>query len=148
VASAHEHCFSLKFGTKSRCRILIADDDADVREQVGLLLKTREDFEVCGEASNGTEAIERTKQLQPDLVILDISMPIVDGIEAARIIRKFFPEIRILIFSVHRSKELVHEAIKAGAAGYVVKSEGQQLLKAIEAILRDGYYAGSTAAYA
>lgn len=108
----------------------------------------RDGFDVCGEASNGAEAIERAKELQPDLVILDTSMPVVDGIEAARVIRKFFPEIRILIFSVHKSKALVQEAIKAGAAGYVVKSEGQQLLNAIESVLRDGYYAGSTAAYA
>jgi DNA-binding NarL/FixJ family response regulator len=112
VSQGHEDCFSIKPGAKNRCRILIADDDPDVREQVGLLLQTREGFEVCGEASDGSEAIERTKELQPDLVILDISMPVVDGIEAARIIRKFFPEIRILIFSVHKSKELVQEAIK------------------------------------
>jgi DNA-binding NarL/FixJ family response regulator len=148
VPSGHEDCFRPKPGSKSRCRILIADDDPEIREQVRQLLATREGFEACGEACNGEEAIERAKQLQPDLIILDAEMPGVDGLEAARIIRKFFPEIRILIFSVHKSEEMRQQAIHAGAAGYLLKSDGRQLLKAIETVLRDGYYAGSTAAFA
>jgi DNA-binding NarL/FixJ family response regulator len=131
-----------------RCRILIADDDSAVREQVRQIVESREGFKVCGEAADGAEAIERTKQLKPDLVILDISMPGVDGFEAARIIRKFFPDVRILMFSVHKSNELKKHAMEVGAAGYVEKSEGEQLLKAIETVLRDGHYYGSTAAFA
>jgi len=113
-----------------------------------VLLETREGFEVCGEATNGAEAIDRAKELQPDLVILDVSMPVADGFEAARVIRTFFPEMRILMFSVHNSKKLMEEARKAGAAGYLVKSEAHQLLKAIEIVLRDGHYSGAAAAYA
>ncbi len=75
-------------------------------------------------------------------------MPGTDGFEAARVIRKFFPKIRILIFSVHQSQDLMKEAAEVGAVGYVEKSESQQLLKAIETILRDGQYAGSTITYA
>lgn len=143
-----ESCFSSAPGTVSICRILIADDSAAVRAQVRALLEDRKDLEVCGEACDGAEAIERTKELQPDLVVLDISMPVVDGFEAARVIHKFFPNVRILIFSVHKSNQLIKEALAIGAVGYVPKSEGQQLLKAIDMVLRDGHYSGSTAAYA
>jgi len=143
-----ESCLSSAPGKPSVCRILIADDSAAVRAQVRLLLEDRKDLNVCGEARNGAEAIEKTKQLHPDLVVLDISMPVVDGFEAARVIHKFFPDVRILIFSVHKSNQLVKEALAIGAVGYVPKSEGQQLLKAIDTVLRDGHYSGSTAAYA
>jgi two-component system nitrate/nitrite response regulator NarL len=139
-------CFSA--GANRTCRILIADDSAAVRAQVRSLLDDRRDLEVCGEAVNGAEAIDRTKALQPDLVILDISMPVVDGFEAARVIHKFFPDVRILIFSVHKSNQLMKEALDIGAVGFVSKSEGRQLLKAIDTVLRDGHYSGSTAAYA
>ena len=143
-----ESCFSSAPGTPSICRILIADDSVAVRAQVRALLENTTGLEVCGEASNGAEAIEKTKELQPDLVVLDISMPVVDGFEAARVIHKFFPDVRILIFSVHKSNQLIKEALAVGAVGYVPKSEGQQLLKAIDTVLRDGHYSGSTAAYA
>lgn len=143
-----ESCFSSAPGTPGVCRILIADDSPAVRAQVRALLEDRKDLEVCGEACDGTEAIEKTKELQPDLVVLDISMPVIDGFEAARVIHKFFPDVRILIFSVYKSNQLIKEALAIGAVGYVPKSEGQQLLKAIDMVLRDGHYSGSTAAYA
>lgn len=143
-----ESCLSSERGTPGVCRILIADDSAAVRAQVRAILEDRKDLKLCGEASNGAEAIDKTKELQPDLVVLDISMPVVDGFEAARVIHKFFPDVRILIFSVHKSNQLMKEALALGAVGYVPKSEGQQLLKAIDTILRDGHYSGSTAAYA
>ena len=139
---------SLRGAPLGRYRILIADDDAAVREQLCLLLESRERFQVCGEAESGTEAIERTKELHPDLVILDVSMPGVDGFEAARVIRRFFPDVRILMFSVHKSNDLMKQALDMGVAGYVNKSEGYQLLKAIETVLQDMRYSGSTAAYA
>lgn len=143
-----DSCFSSDAEVASVCRILIADDSAAVRAQVRALLETHHHLEVCGEAADGSEAIAKTKALHPDLVILDISMPVIDGFEAARVIHKFFPDVRILIFSIHKSNQLMKEALDIGAAGYVPKSEGQQLLKAIETILRDGHYSGSTAAYA
>ncbi len=129
-------------------RILIADDNAAVRQRLRLLLESREDFTVCGEAKDGIEAINRTKESLPDLVILDITMPGVDGFEAARVIRKFFPDIRILIFSVHKSKQLVKEALEIGVAGFVGKTEGDLLLKAIDTVLHDGRYFAATAGYA
>lgn len=148
MPSGHDKCFRPKPGSKTRCRILIADSDSGVRRDVRQLLATREGFEVCGEATSGEEAISQAKQLQPDLVILDVEIPVVDGLEAARVIRKFFPEIRILIFSLQSAGDLRQQALHAGAAGYLHKSEAQHLLKAVETILRDGSYSGATAAFA
>jgi two-component system response regulator NreC len=148
VSLGHEDCFSPKPGSKIRCRILVADADPTVREQVFQLLATREGFEVCGEATNGEETIAKAKQLNPDLIVLDVEVPGVDGLETARVIRKFFPQIRILIFSIHTSGELRQQAMHAGTVGYLHKSEAQHLLKAVETILRDGSYSGATAAVA
>ena len=129
-------------------RILIADDQDAVRKIVRMLLESRADFEVCGEAADGTVAIERAKELRPDLVILDISMPGVDGFEVARVIRKFFPEIRILIFSVHNATQLMKEAWDIGVNGFVEKSEsGQVLLKAVDAVMGDEQYFAASAGF-
>ncbi len=129
-------------------RILIADDHETMRNTLRLLLESRGDFQVCGEARDGTEAISKTKELKPDLVILDISMPNVDGFEAARVIRKFLPEVRILILSVHRAKEMLEEAQKIGVNGFVTKSEkGQVLLSAVDTILQDRRYFAASASY-
>ncbi len=129
-------------------RILIADDHDGVRKTLRSLLESRDDFEVCGEAANGVEAITRTKELKPDLVILDIRMPTVDGFEAARVIRKFFPEIRILIFSVHKANQMLEEAQKIGVNGFVEKSEnGQVLLRAVDDVLHDQRYFAAAAGY-
>lgn len=129
-------------------RILIADDQDAVRKMVRGLLESRADFEVCGEAPNGAAAIDKAREIRPDLVILDISMPGVDGFEAARIIRKFFPEIRILIFSVHNATQLMKEAQNIGVNGFVEKSEsGQVLLKAIDTVMADKQYFATPAGY-
>jgi DNA-binding NarL/FixJ family response regulator len=129
-------------------RILIADDEDTVRKMVRVLLESRADFEVCGEADNGAIAIDKARELKPDLVILDISMPGVDGFEAARIIRKLFPKIRILIFSVHNATQLMKEAQNIGVNGFVEKSEsGQVLLKAIDTIMADKQYFAASAGY-
>ena len=129
-------------------RILIADDHEVMRNTLRMLLESRGDFEVCGEASDGSEAISKTKDLKPDLVILDISMPNVDGFEAARVIRKFLPEVRILILSVHRAKEMLEEAKKIGVNGFITKSEkGQVLLSAVDTVLQDRRYFAASAGY-
>jgi two-component system, NarL family, nitrate/nitrite response regulator NarL len=121
-----------------RGRILVADGHEMMREAVRGILESRDDLEVCGEAADGKECIRKTRELKPDLVILDLSMPVIDGLETARIIRKFFPRIRILIFSVHQKSAFVEEAKAIGVAGVVNKLEKSQvLLRAVDAVLQD-----------
>jgi two-component system nitrate/nitrite response regulator NarL len=94
-------------------------------------------LEVCEEASNGAEAVEMVQEVNPDLVILDITMPVMNGLEAARKIREISPETPILILSMHKSKQLIEEARKIGVHGYVVKAEaGQSLISAVSAVLQ------------
>ena len=116
-------------------RILIVDDHEAVRKGVCSILSSRLDIEVCGEAVNGKEAIEKAKELRPDLVILDITMPVLNGFDAAREIRKILPEARILMFSMHESKQLLEEAKKLGVHGYLTKTRGSDaLLRAVDAL--------------
>jgi PAS domain S-box-containing protein len=116
-------------------RILIADDHDIVRRGLKSLLRTRADWDVCGEAADGKEAVDKAKQLKPDVVVLDVSMPNLNGLDAARRIRREVPGSEILILSQHESREMVNEAVRAGALGYVVKSDiSRDLLSAIEAV--------------
>jgi len=118
-------------------RILVADDQEAVRKRVCATLITRSDFVVCGEAANGKEAVEKAKTLNPDLIILDITMPVMNGLDAARAIQSFSPNTPIVILSVHKSKQLVEEARRIGVRGYVTKEEAvQNLIPAADAVLR------------
>ncbi len=115
-------------------RILIVDDHEALRAGVRTVLENH-GFEVCGEADNGQEAMSRALQLRPDLVILDITMPVLDGFSAAREIHKRLPGVGILLLSMHESASMVNVAKSSGAQGYVAKSEGiARLLKAVDAI--------------
>lgn len=117
-------------------RILVADDQEAVRKRVVATLASRPDFEVCAEASDGQEAVEKATTLSPDLVILDITMPVLNGLDAARAILKSHPKTPILILSVHRSRQLVEEAKRIGVRGYVTKGETiQNLIRAADAVL-------------
>lgn len=117
-------------------RVLVADDQDTVRRRVCLTLASHNNLEVCAEAANGKEAVEKTIELNPDLIILDITMPILNGLDAARMIRESSPDIPILILSAHTSKQLIEEAKKIGARGYITKAEaGQKLIKAVDAVL-------------
>jgi DNA-binding NarL/FixJ family response regulator len=119
-------------------RIVVADDQEVVRKRVVATLMSRGDLEVCAEASNGKEAVEKTRELNPDLVILDITMPELNGLDAARQIRSFAPNLPILILSVHKSKQVVEEAKKIGVRGYVTKGDAiQKLLLAVDTVLQD-----------
>jgi DNA-binding NarL/FixJ family response regulator len=119
-------------------RILVADDHEAVRKGVCVILSSREDVEVCGEAENGKEAIEKAQSLRPDLIVLDITMPVLSGFEAAREIRKILPQVPILILSMHDSSQLIEEAKKIGVRGYVTKTQvGDTLLRAVDALLRE-----------
>lgn len=116
-------------------RILVADDQEAVRKRVCAALTAHEGFEVCGEASNGKEAVEKAKELNPDLILLDITMSVLNGLDAARQIRAFAPETPIVILSVHKSRQLMEEARKIGVQGYVTKGEAvQKLIQAVEAV--------------
>jgi DNA-binding NarL/FixJ family response regulator len=115
-------------------RILIVDDHEALRAGVRSVLESR-GIEVCGEAANGQEALAKALQLRPDLIILDITMPVLDGFSAAREIHKLLPNVGILLLSMHESASMVNVAKSSGARGYVAKSEGiARILKAVDAI--------------
>jgi DNA-binding NarL/FixJ family response regulator len=116
-------------------RILVVDDCEAVRKGVCGILSSRLDIEVCGEAANGREAIRKARELNPDLIILDITMPILDGTSAAREIRKFMPDIPILFFSMHDSEQVVQQARAMGVQGFVIKTQAAEtLLNAVDAL--------------
>lgn len=121
----------------ARTRILIADDHEIFRKGLRLLLESRPDVEICGEAANGSEALDATKRLSPEIVIMDISMPYVNGLDATRQIREQAPRTRILILSQHDSAYMLNAAMEAGAAAYVTKSQvARYLLAALDAVMR------------
>ncbi len=111
-----------------RLRILIADDHAVVLHGLRALLESQPGFEVVGEATNGIEAIDRAHLLRPDLVILDISMSELNGLEATRAIRLRHPEIEVLILTMHFSEQMARQILRAGARGYVLKTDPDSLL--------------------
>jgi DNA-binding NarL/FixJ family response regulator len=111
-------------------RLLIVDDHAVVRRGVRALLESRPGWEVCGEAADGQEAIRKAADLKPDIVVLDISLPGLNGLEATSRILKESPASEVLILTMHHSEELAQQVIKAGARGYVLKSDADQSLVA------------------
>jgi DNA-binding NarL/FixJ family response regulator len=118
-------------------RILIADDHGIVRSGIKLLLETQPDLEVVAEAADGADAVEQALASRPDLCILDVGMPKLTGLQAAREIRRHLPEARVLILSMHDDEHYLFEALKAGASGYVLKREaGQDLVGAVRAVGR------------
>jgi two-component system response regulator NreC len=131
--------FRVSFYPKAnmRRRILIADDHEVMRKGLRMLLSARTDWQVCGEASSGQEAVEKASELEPDLVVMDVSMPQMDGMEATRCILKNRPQQKIVMYTMHESAAFTCAAIRAGAQGAVRKSgRADQLYKAIEAVLQ------------
>ncbi len=119
----------------SALRILLADDHEMVRRGLRSVLEGHEGWEVCGEVGDGRAAVDQAKALQPDIVILDITMPELNGLDAARQIREVAPKAEILILTMHSSERFVREVLAAGARGYVVKSDaGRVLLEAVETL--------------
>jgi DNA-binding NarL/FixJ family response regulator len=115
--------------------VLLADDHAYIRKGIRYLLEATPDMEVVATASNGIEAVARARLLQPDIVIIDLSMPLMNGIEATRQICGSCPSTRVLTLSIYDSLEYVHSALQAGARGYVLKDKiPEELLAAIRAI--------------
>jgi DNA-binding NarL/FixJ family response regulator len=119
----------------ARTRLLIVDDHEVFRKGLRSLVESSADLEICGEASNGLEAVEAARKLLPDVIVMDISMPHMNGLEATKQIRKEIPQSRVLVLSQHDSSHIVTAAIEAGAAGYVTKSQvAHYLLVALEAV--------------
>lgn len=116
-------------------RILIADDHDLIRRGVKSLLEMHSGWKVCAEASKGPEAVEKAEQLKPDVVIIDVCMPELNGVEATRQIRKVSPRTEVLILSVHHSEHLIREILEAGARAFVVKTDCDvDLVRAVEAL--------------
>jgi DNA-binding NarL/FixJ family response regulator len=121
-------------GTK-KLRILVADDHELVRRGIRELLRARRGWSVVGEAMNGREAVEKANRLKPDVAILDISMPDLDGLQATRQIREAAPGIHVVVLTMHESDQMVRRVLDAGALGYVLKSDlAAQLVKAVKSV--------------
>jgi DNA-binding NarL/FixJ family response regulator len=116
-------------------RILVVDDHPIVRQGLKTLLEGHSDWQVVGEASDGAEAIAKAKDLNPDVMVLDVTMPRMNGLEACRLLRRQSPGLEILFVTQHDSPQMMREALDAGARGYVVKSNAaRDLLAAVEAV--------------
>ena len=120
-----------------KIRILIADDHSIVREGVRMILAGQEDFEVVGEAATGREALEQARAIKPDIVVMDISMPDMSGIQATEKIRKELPQVHVLGLTMHEEESYVFELLKVGASGYVLKrAAAEDLVSAVRAAHR------------
>ena len=105
----------------NKIRVLLAEDHTIVRKGLCYILNTDTGIEVIGEAEDGREALKMVEQLRPDVVLMDISMPSLNGLVATRKIKKQFPEIKVLILTMHETEEYIFQILRAGASGYVVK---------------------------
>ncbi len=122
---------------RSKIRVVLADDHRMMREGIRALLEREDDIEVVGEAADGREAVRLTTQLCPDVVVMDVSMPLLNGIEATRQIRRDCPGARVLTLTVHETKDYVAQLLAAGASGYIIKrAGGDELVSAIRAVQR------------
>ncbi len=120
----------------SKLRVLIVDDHGVVRAGIRSLLDTETDMEVVGEAARGEEALEKVRRLHPELVLMDIAMPGMNGIEATRRIKEEFPDICVLVLTMHDDEEFFFPVLRAGASGYVLKgAEPKELLHAIQVVI-------------
>lgn len=118
-------------------RILIADDHEIVRRGIRALLENHPGWEVCGEAVDGRDAVEKARATRPDLVLLDVSMPNLNGLDAARQILEIVPQTRVLILTMHESEQIVREVLEVGARGFLLKSDAaRDLVSAIQALQR------------
>jgi DNA-binding NarL/FixJ family response regulator len=122
-------------------KILVVEDHQPLRERVCSLLEQRSEFQIIAQAADGLDAIQKAKQFQPDLIVLDIGLPILNGIAAARQIRKLAPKSKILFFTQEIDTEIVKSSFRTGASGYLVKSDtGKELWEAVEAVILDGRF--------
>ena len=122
-------------------RVLVVDDHAILRDGIRSILESQEDIIVVGEAGNGEEALEFVSKLLPDIVLMDISMPKTNGLEATRMIKERFPQVKVLILTQHDNREYIAPALGAGASGYVLKRSGRrEMLNAIRQVYEQGAF--------
>ncbi|MBD8876775.1 response regulator transcription factor [Labrenzia polysiphoniae] len=125
-------------------RVLLADDHELVRDGIRARLAQTDTLEVVGEATNGREAVEQVDSLRPDIILMDVSMPVMNGLDAANEIRKRFPETSILVLSIYDNPEYVRGVVQAGARGYILKDiSAKEMLTAITSVASGGYYFSS-----
>ena len=122
-------------------RVLIVDDHAFIRRGVQSILQSFPEWELCGEASDGSEAIELVDKLHPDLILMDVTMPKLNGIEATQLIRNNHPRVKIVLLTLHESPEILRSGFRAGANGYLLKADAEEeLMKAMRAVMGGGSY--------
>lgn len=122
-------------------RVLIVDDHAFIRRGVETILQSFPEWQVCGEASNGSDAVQLANQLSPEVVLMDVTMPGMNGLEATRIIRKQHPDVKVILLTLHESSEVLRSGFRAGANGYLLKADAEEeLMKALRVVVGDGSY--------
>ena len=122
-------------------RVLVVDDHAFIRRGVQSILHAFPEWELCGEADNGADAVRLTEALKPEVIIMDISMPGLNGIEATRTIHKNHPETKVILLTLHDNNELVRTAFRAGARGYLLKIDAEnELVQALREVVKEGAY--------
>lgn len=125
-------------------KILLVDDHAVVRDGIRARLERSSDFEVVGEAVNGREAIQKVDELMPDVVLMDISMPVMNGMDAARQLRDNYPDMKVIILTMHEHKEYIQGVIRCGAQGYIIKDvTAQEMISAIKTVVGGETYYSS-----
>jgi len=130
-----------------RLRILLADDHKIIRDGLKLLVNDQPDMHVVGEAGNGSEVLEKAREFKPNVVVMDLSMPVMNGLQATARLKEECPEIRVVALTVHEDESYLRQLCKAGAAGYVLKrSAGDELIQAIRTVANGGLYFDPTLA--
>jgi DNA-binding NarL/FixJ family response regulator len=122
-------------------KVLIVDDHAFIRRGVQTLLQPYPEWEFCGEADSGNEAVRMVDELDPEVVLMDVTMPGMNGIEATRLIRSAHPQVKIILLTLHESSEVLRSGFRAGANGYLLKADAEEeLMKALRVVVGDGSY--------
>lgn len=122
-------------------RVLIVDDHAFIRRGVQSILQSFPEWELCGEAGNGSDAIPLVDSLNPDVVLMDVTMPGMNGIDATRIIHNSHPSVKIVLLTLHESSEILRSGFRAGANGYLLKADAEEeLMKAMRVVVGGGSY--------
>ena len=129
----------------SKIKVLLAEDHTIVRQGLRSLLDGETEIEVVGEAEDGRQAIEQAQRLLPDVVLMDITMPVLNGLEATRQIKKLFPQVKVLVLTVHSTEEYIFQILRAGASGYVVKQAAvSELVQAIQTVYQGDSFLSSS----
>ena len=124
-----------------RLRILLAEDQTMLRHSLKALVANEPDLEVVGEAADGEEAVRQAQALRPDILVMDVSMPRMDGVQATLALKRTCPEVKVLALSVHETRSYIRRVLQAGASGYVVKrSAAEELIQAVRAVAAKGVY--------